>query len=457
MTRLRSPSLYWTFAGSFLVVLGLAIVLQGLVVVWVVRPAVHRGQEARAELAAGNAAERIGRLLAEGGPRSGVVLVLREWSRPETGVHLTYVDEDGASVPPRGGPGRRRRQAAAGDGGAPPRAELAARAPVIVDGVARGEVQARILRPRFGGWPRGVPGLVFLPLAVLVAGLAALVMFRLLVRRVRALEDLTHRVSAGDLDARVADPGRDEIGRLAGSLNTMTQRLADARDRLEANDRQRRQLFADITHELATPLTSLRGYAETLRNPALQLSGEERARYLDHMEEEAIRMAALLDDLLELTRLEAGVIPLEREPLDLAQLASNLLLRQRDRAPGLEWRGHGLERECRVTVDGRRLEQVLENLLANAARHAGSGRVDLHLESGPDAVELRVEDEGPGFPPDDLPHVFDRFYRAEAARSTDGTGLGLAIVRGIAEAHGGSVEARNRASGGASLVVRLPR
>lgn len=456
MSRLRSPSLYWTFAGSFLLVLVLATVLQGFVLFRIVRPLAQRGQVARAELATVTVAERIGALLAADAAPRELTQVLREHSDPQAGVHLSYQDEHGQALLFRGGPGRRRRGAGP-DGPPAMAAEVVARAPVLVDGAPRGEVQARVLRPRFGIWPQGVPGLVFLPLAVLVAGVAALVMFRLLVRRVRALETLALRVSEGDLEARVEDPGRDEIGRLAGSLNTMTARLADARATLEANDRQRRQLFADITHELATPLTSLRGYAETMRNPALELSAEERARYLDHMEEEAIRMASLLDDLLELTRIEAGAIPLETESLDLAQMASNLLQRQRDRVPDMEWRGHGVEDACVVTADGRRLEQVLENLLANAARYAPGGRVDLHLAAAADLVEVRVEDDGPGFPPSDLPHVFDRFYRADAARTTEGSGLGLAIVRGIVAAHGGTVEARNRAPRGASLVVRLPR
>lgn len=288
-------------------------------------------------------------------------------------------------------------------------------------------------------------------------------MFRSVVRRIRALEGLARKVSEGNLDARVSDLGSDEIGRLALSLNTMTESLADARERVVVSDSQRRQLLADITHELFTPLTSIRGYAETLLEPTTPITVEERATYLDDILDEAKRMDLLIKDLLELTRLEAGAITLSKERLDWVALCRNTVSRfqARFREVGLSLMFTEAAAEALVDADGRRLEQVLENVLMNAIRYVPQGgRVSVSVTRSPAAApagyRMAVEDDGPGFLPEDLPHVFDRFYRAASARSTTGSGLGLAIVQEIARRHGGLVQAENTQPHGARIVVDLP-
>jgi two-component system OmpR family sensor kinase len=218
---------------------------------------------------------------------------------------------------------------------------------------------------------------------MVLAGIAGLVMFRAQVRRLRALEGLATRVAAGDLAVRVGDSNPDEIGRLARQLDRMTEAMADDRRQVQAADDQRRKLLANISHELATPLTSIRGFAETLLDPSIQVSDEERTDYLHRVLDEAQRLDLLTRDVLDLARLEAGS-PLTLAPLDLAELSRNTV--ERFTAPfaaaglKLDWRGP-LDR-APIRGDGRRLEQVLDNLLMNALRYVPrGGRVEVALET----------------------------------------------------------------------------
>jgi len=310
--------------------------------------------------------------------------------------------------------------------------------------------------------------LLYFPIAALLSAVLGLVLVRLLAGRLRVLEELAARIAAGDLSARVADPHRDEIGRVAAQLDRMAGRLAAARDELAAHEQQRRQLFADITHELATPLTSIRAAAETMLNPQMFVSEEERTRYLRGVLEESRRLDRLIRDLLELARLEAGATPLDRERLDWAALCRNTIERFAPRYAGaglrLEWcEGH---REAWVMADGLRLEQALDNLLVNALRYVPTGgRVTVALERPPEPPwrwRQVVSDDGPGLPEDELPLIFERFYRgagargAQVAREPGGSGLGLAIVREIVERHGGTVRARAHAPHGLAIEVELP-
>jgi len=461
---LRSPSLFWTLAGSFLLVLLSATILQGVVIVAIVHPILSSSQASRAELEAIGAATQIGAIYAQYSDpelRKRIAAVLAADPSEREAFHLRYEDEAGwtAGVFER----RPHRRSAADSGGnhsgRRPSLREIARVPVVVDGREVGAVVALGPRHRLRLWPQTLHVLLALPVSLLLSGVGGFIIFRLLLRRIGRLEAHSRRVSDGDLDARISDPGADEIGRLGSSLNEMTARLKAARDSLDASDRQRRQLFADITHELATPLTSIRGFAETLGNPEVEVSAEEQGRYLLHVQEEADRMASLLDELLELTRLEAGAVEFERERVDLAALCRNTLERfeARARAAEMEFRGVGLERELWLLADGRRLERVVDNFLGNAIRYAGgAGVITLRLVEANGSVVLSVEDEGPGFPADALTQVFDRFYRGDAARMRGGTGLGLAIVKEIVRRHGGEVGAENLDAGGARVWARLP-
>ncbi|MBN1825057.1 MAG: HAMP domain-containing histidine kinase [Candidatus Eisenbacteria bacterium] len=504
MARLRSPSLFWTFAGAFVAVLIVALFLQVTVIHLVITPLAERWAEARAEVLTREVAEELTAAFAADS-LPDVRRILREREPEFSPFHLVFRGTDGRIVDGRPVPpdARRRIGGAFGGGKRPeedeaadtlrerPRGEppevaereggfpgrdrdeerrthrgfqILARHPVTIDSLPGGEVLAISSQHSFPILPRFVQfrTLLFLPVALLLAGAAGLILFRLLVRRIRTLEAFAARVEGGDLDARVADPGPDEIGRLAGRLNRMTDHLSVAIRRIEENDRQRRRLLGDISHELATPLTTIRGYTETLLNPEVPLSPEERRDYLRSVLEEAERMGLLINDLLDLTRLEGGGAPLEKSLLDWAELCRNTITRLEPafRKAGLSIRWESGD-AAMVHADGRRLEQVLDNLLANALRHVPSGgTVTVSVRpvpgGGAPSHRLAVEDDGPGFPAGDLPHVFDRFYRGDPNRAAGGTGLGLAIVREIVLVHGGSIRAENRLPSGAAVLVDLP-
>jgi signal transduction histidine kinase len=469
-------SLFWPIAAVFLSTAAVGTAAQWLLADAILRPLELRDARGRSELTVA----RLGSTLsAPGAPRAEAeVESLLAHARADLGYRpswVAFVSGGGAIVcdPPS-----RARQikallaptVATGGRKSVTRHEILARHPVTRAGEAPGEVL--VIRPVPPSGPAGRFGslvpLLYLPIAIFASGLAGLLMVRLLVRRLRALETLAARVSAGDLSARVADRSGDEIGRVAETLDRMTDRLAEARARIEASDRQRRQLFADITHELATPLTSIRGNAETLLDPAVPLTAEERERYLHGIREEARRLDRLTRDLFDLARLEARASRLEPEPLDWAALCRHTIERFQPRFRGaglaLTWREP--DGEAWIDADGHRLEQVLENLLTNALRYVPTGgAVDVRLEpieAGRLRFRLIVEDDGPGIAESDLPHLFERFYRAPGARPAqpdervDGSGLGLAIVRAIAEQHGGSVSAGPRDPHGLSIAVSLP-
>jgi signal transduction histidine kinase len=449
--------------------------LQVLVAVAVLRPLEKREARSRAELAASGAAAEIAALPEPlTAPRVQTVLARHRDRVGFRGSMLSYRGADGlyAAEPP---PPPRFRDAGGDSAGGSPRGdrgparfEMLAQRPVRRGATTIGEVSVSRRAPRgqWGYWETRT-ALLFVPFAVLASALAGLVIVRLLVRRLRSLETLASRVAEGDLAARSGDRSGDEIGRLAEQLDRMTERIAEARASLEENERQRRQLFADITHELATPLTSIRGYAETLLDPGVAVTAEEQPRYLRGLLEEAARLDRLISDLFDLARLEAGASALHRERLDLAALGRHTVERfgPRFREAGLKLAWVEPPGPAWIEADGRRMEQVLENLLNNALRYVPrGGRVEVSLPpaGGTGARHaLHVADDGPGIPHGEMGHVFERFYRAEgigrpASADGKGSGLGLAIVKEIVERHGGTVRAESNDPHGLRIIVEVP-
>ena len=259
---------------------------------------------------------------------------------------------------------------------------------------------------------------------------------------VRRLTRAAERIAeTGDPSERVpVSSGRDELSRLGTSFNTMLEAL-------EGSLETQRRFVADASHELRTPLTSLQTNIEVLRQGD-KLSAADRERLLADLQRESHEMRALIADLLELAR---GEDPrLERERVQLDELVEDAVERARSLYPQVDWR---LDVTPTV-VDGypERLQRAVWNLLENAGKWSGEGKpVEGRLTAG----ELRVRDYGPGIDADDLPHVFDRFYRSPAARAMPGSGLGLSIVREVAEAHGGTAVAEAAPGGGALLRLRL--
>jgi two-component system, OmpR family, sensor histidine kinase MprB len=257
---------------------------------------------------------------------------------------------------------------------------------------------------------------------------------------VAATQDLSRRIEAGS--------GDDELGRLAGSFNTMLDALEGAMAALDSSLHAQRQLVADASHELRTPLTSLRTNIEVLREPD-GLTARQRRELLDDVATQLDELGGLVGDLIEIARGEDR--GLEAQDVRLDELVAEVVDRRRRYSRDLRF-------EARLeptVVEGapERLERAVANLLDNAAKFSPPGSaVQVVLEGG----ELSVRDHGPGIDPADLPHVFDRFYRSAAARAVPGSGLGLAIVRQTAEAHGGRVSVEPAEGGGTVFRLVLP-
>lgn len=277
----------------------------------------------------------------------------------------------------------------------------------------------------------------------------------------RRLAGSADALAAGDLGARVPVRGRDEVARVGQSFNQMAERLQAAADRQQELDTLRRNLIAWTSHDLRTPLTSIRVRTEALAD-GLVADPAERQRYYQAIRADVMALNTLIDDLFELAQLDAGGLQFDMQPHALSDLISDLLESFRAVAEqrGVKLTGQVAAGVDPATLNGGKISRVLGNLFGNAIRHTPPGGVvQVHAKRTPEGVVVVVEDEGPGFPAADLPHVFEQFYRGELARSraTGGAGLGLAIARGIIEAHGGRIWAENRETGGARVGFLLPR
>lgn len=332
---------------------------------------------------------------------------------------------------------------------------LAAGQPVLVQGRQVGTMllptpTRRQLPPVFWIWLRGMAAAAATLVAVLL-GVAVLFAGRVS-RPLRGLSAAARAVAAGNLDVQVPGAFVREIDDLAGSFNAMARSLADA-------DRQRRQMTADIAHELRTPLAIIKGRLEGIQDGVYDAGPAQVERLLG----EAALLERLIDDLRLLALAEAGQLPLYAEATAPQELLEDAAAALADQA-----HQHGVTLHVQagdalplITVDPQRMLQVLTNLIGNALRYTAPGG-QITLAAQADArlheVTITVRDSGQGIAPEDLPHIFERFYRADRARtrSSGGAGLGLAIVRQIVLAHGGTIDAASRQGYGTTFTVRLP-
>jgi signal transduction histidine kinase len=303
-----------------------------------------------------------------------------------------------------------------------------------------------------------LPGaLLLLTAAVVVAS----VIFSPARRRLQALESAAERLGAGDLSARAPEHGADEIARVARAFNTMASELSARDEALRTSDRLRRQMVADVSHELKTPLTSMRGYVETLRISDIALSPEQRGQYLDTVERETRRLERIVKDLLDIARIENDATTLDQRHFDTSRLFRHVVerhqaetqLRRVQLATSID------DEADQLFGDPDRLEQVVDNLVANAIRHApDGGLVELQARLAPEGAAIVVTDNGMGIAAEHLPHIFDRFYKVDAARASGaaGSGLGLSIARAIVERHSGNITVESR-RGRTVFTVHLPQ
>jgi signal transduction histidine kinase len=291
--------------------------------------------------------------------------------------------------------------------------------------------------------------LIVAPIALLLSSLLAYWLARSALRPVEVMRVEAAAISGSEPGRRLpSGESRDEIARLAGTLNEMLERLERAIAR-------ERSFVADASHELRTPLALLKVELElALRKPR---TAPELEQALSSAASETDRLVRLAEDLLVLAQSDDGRLPLRRDAVRACDLLASV---QESFGRRAEAAGRTVEREASdgstLDADRVRLEQALGNLVDNALRH-GSGTIHLSAVERNGQVELHVLDEGEGFPPTFLPHAFERFGRADEARTSGGAGLGLALASAIAEAHGGSAHAVNREEGGADVWLSIPR
>jgi signal transduction histidine kinase len=284
----------------------------------------------------------------------------------------------------------------------------------------------------------------------LFALLLGILLSRTISRPIRELTRATHAVSEGDLDQQVPVRSRDEIGELARAFNKMSAELSRSVN-------ARKQMTADIAHELRTPLSLILGHAEAVHDGVLPPTREN----FEIIREEAARLDHLVDDLRTLSLADAGELTIQPQTVPPAQLLEEVAALYRFQT---QTKNLSLELDIApslpdLEVDPGRMTQVLTNILDNALRHTPEGgTITLAARGTSDGVALSVRDSGPGLPADDLPRIFDRFYRANESRvrHEGGSGLGLAIAKSIVLAHGGQIRAESEQGKGLEIIITLP-
>jgi signal transduction histidine kinase len=294
--------------------------------------------------------------------------------------------------------------------------------------------------------------------SLLIAGIAAgfvgLLVVMLLTRQaltpVRNLTAAASNLGAGDLSQRVPESGSDDIGKLANTFNKMASDLELAVD-------QRRQLTADVAHELRTPLTNIQGYIEAIKDGVV----EPDEQTIDTIHTQTLHLATLIEDLRILAIVDAGALTLNKShgsPISVIQdSAAHFSQRAREREIKLDVSVNGID--ITVDFDETRIRQIVSNLIENALTHTpNSGTISVSLVGESNGLTMSVSDSGPGISSNDLPRIFDQFYRADQSRArvTGGAGLGLTIVKRLVEAHGGHISVTSKPGHGATFTVVLP-
>jgi two-component system, OmpR family, sensor histidine kinase BaeS len=286
--------------------------------------------------------------------------------------------------------------------------------------------------------------------ALTAAGAAGFWTAGRITRGLRHLRNAAAGLDLRDLSCRVPVEGQDEIADLARTFNHMAGRM-------EAEERSRRQLLADVAHELRHPLAVMKGRLELMQDGKVALEPEA----LLPLQDEVIRLTRLVGDLRDLSLAEVGGLSLSLAPVSLGELLETLManLEPVAAAKGISLTAAAAPGLPAVQADPDRLRQVLVNLLANALQYTpAGGSVAVTASSSSEGVAVRISDTGPGIAPEELPHIFDRFYRADKSRSraTGGSGLGLAIVRSLVELHGGRVTVESEPGKGTCFTILLP-
>jgi signal transduction histidine kinase len=295
-------------------------------------------------------------------------------------------------------------------------------------------------------------GIVVMGAILAFASAMSVVMLRSITRSVLALEDATRRVAAGELDVPIAVEGSNEIASLARSLNLL-------REEIREDNARRARFIMGISHDLKTPLSLVKGYAEALEEDLEGASAESRS-HLGIIQSKADQLEGMIDDLIDFERVDTGEWSRGLSAVDLGRFLSDFARRAVADAEllGREMRWDvEIPSPASVRMDERLVTRVLENLVNNAIRYTHEGgKIELAAATEAGAYAVTVSDDGPGISSEDLPRIFEPFYRGSSSRLEEGMGLGLSIVKTVVESHGWAIEAGTRDEGGAAFTIRVP-
>jgi signal transduction histidine kinase len=277
--------------------------------------------------------------------------------------------------------------------------------------------------------------------------------------RIELLEQAAHSLAEGDLNSRVSMTGNDEVASLGTTFNQMAEQLKLATDRQQELKQLRSDLIAWVSHDLQTPLTSIQAILEALSDKILDDPDQEK-RYLETAQRNVQTLSALIDDLFQMAKIDAGGLPIDRSPNSLSDLISDTLesFSHIARQSELSIMGNVDANVDPVYMDVQLIGRVLNNLVSNAIHFTPEGgSISITAKRKGEQVNIIVRDTGEGIPPEDLPHVFESFYRGEKSRSraTGGAGLGLAIAHGIIQAHGGDIRIESKLGKGTTFTITL--
>ena len=304
-------------------------------------------------------------------------------------------------------------------------------------------------------------GFITFIIAVIATIIAGFSLFFVLTRRLRSLSEAVKSFSSGDLGQRVRVEGSDEISALGYAFNRMAESIETNILQLKEEEQLRRELIANISHDLRSPLTSIRGHLETLLLKSSDLSEEEQKSFIEVSLKNVSNFQKLVEELFDLAKLEARQIEPQKIIFSMAELIQDVVLKllPRSNAKGIEISYNPAADNPPLNADIGLIERMLTNIIENAITYTPEGgavSINLHTES--ESLMISISDSGPGISDEDLPLIFERFYRADKSRSrnSEGTGLGLAIAREVAVLHGGRITAVSPEGGGAVFEITLP-
>lgn len=340
-------------------------------------------------------------------------------------------------------------------------------APVEVDGDLRGYLYAILASERYASLTNLLSARSFLRNSswalvgfVVVGAAASLAVLWMLTRRLRALRTSMNEFREGDRLVRAEVSGNDEVGALARDFNYLADTVVRQVQRIRRSDRQRREMISNISHDLRTPVAALRGFLETCLTKESELSPEQRRQFLTSALRSTERLSRLIHDLFELSKLESGEVRPQMEAFPVAELVSDVVQKFHLQADtrGVTLEAHVPQGDTEVMGDIALLERVLDNLVDNAIRYTpAGGTVRVTVRDVGEEVEVRVVDTGCGIPKEDIPRIFDRFYRVDKSRGEDpgGTGLGLAIAKRILALHDSVIGVASQPNRGTTFAFRL--